>query len=340
MAFYDGNKLLNLKDINGNTPAIYLSAGNRSLGKTTFFNKKLIDWFLKKNEKFLLLYRFKKELTSIDEKFFSDISELFFPNKIMRCVGSKDEPYKKLLLNDELCGFATAINAAEDIKKCSHVFSDVATIMLDEFQSETNHYVNDEIDKYISIYKSVARGKGKQNRYVRCILAGNHVSLLNPYYNSLGISERLRKDTKYLRGDGYVAHIAFDKEVSEESKNTAFDKAFKNARYTKFATDLVYLNDNTSMIKKKEGNSRYVASLYAPDGSVCGVWMTGKNEYHITKEYDKTHPVAVASNRTIIYANKVRSDALLVNIRSQFDKGMVYFDGLESKNRAISTLSY
>ena len=37
--FYDGTKLLSLKDINGNTPEIYISTSNRSAGKTTYFNR-------------------------------------------------------------------------------------------------------------------------------------------------------------------------------------------------------------------------------------------------------------------------------------------------------------
>lgn len=36
MAFYDGAKLLSLKDIDGNTPEIYMCTSNRNGGKTTY----------------------------------------------------------------------------------------------------------------------------------------------------------------------------------------------------------------------------------------------------------------------------------------------------------------
>ena len=36
--FYDGTKLLNMKDLSGEKPEIYLCTGNRSAGKTTYFN--------------------------------------------------------------------------------------------------------------------------------------------------------------------------------------------------------------------------------------------------------------------------------------------------------------
>ena len=45
--YYNGNKLLNLRDIDGNVPEIYLSVGNRSSGKTTYFNKLMVDWYKK-----------------------------------------------------------------------------------------------------------------------------------------------------------------------------------------------------------------------------------------------------------------------------------------------------
>ena len=57
--YYDGTKLLSLKDLNGRTPEIYICTSNRSAGKTTFFNRYLIKKFKNNGEKFLLLYRYK-----------------------------------------------------------------------------------------------------------------------------------------------------------------------------------------------------------------------------------------------------------------------------------------
>ena len=56
--YYDGTKLLSLKDINGNVPEIFICTSNRTAGKTTYFNRLLINGFMKKNEKFCILYRF------------------------------------------------------------------------------------------------------------------------------------------------------------------------------------------------------------------------------------------------------------------------------------------
>ena len=81
MGFYDGTKLLSMKDINGNTPELYLCTTNRSAGKTTYFSRYLVNRFKKYGEKFMLLYRFNYELDSVSEKFFKDIQELFFKKR-------------------------------------------------------------------------------------------------------------------------------------------------------------------------------------------------------------------------------------------------------------------
>ena len=71
--YYDGTKLLSLKDINGNTPEIYICTTNRTGGKTTYFSRLLVNKYLKNKEKFVLLYRYVNEMDNVAEKFFKDI---------------------------------------------------------------------------------------------------------------------------------------------------------------------------------------------------------------------------------------------------------------------------
>ena len=49
--YYDGTKLLSMSDINGLKPELYLCTTNRTGGKTTYFNRLLVNNFLKKNKK-------------------------------------------------------------------------------------------------------------------------------------------------------------------------------------------------------------------------------------------------------------------------------------------------
>ena len=57
-SYYDGTKLLSMLDINGRKPELFLCTTNRSGGKTTWFNRLLVNRYKKKGEKFGLIYRF------------------------------------------------------------------------------------------------------------------------------------------------------------------------------------------------------------------------------------------------------------------------------------------
>ena len=81
--FYNGNRLLNMKDINGNKPEIFAVDGNRSDGKTTWFSKKLVRDFKKEGKKFMLVKRYKNQLKNSEKKFFKLIGEHWFKNDIL-----------------------------------------------------------------------------------------------------------------------------------------------------------------------------------------------------------------------------------------------------------------
>ena len=202
--FYDGTKLLSMKDIKGQTPEIFMCTTNRSGGKTTWFNRYVLKKFITKREKFALFYRFKYELDDVADKFFKDIGSLFFPDYTMSSQRKSDGIYHELILTkvgDEegvCCGYAIALNSADAIKKMSHFFSDVQRIVMDEFQSETNHYCPDEVRKFRSVHTSIARGQGKMSRYVPVFMIANPITLLNPYYVALDITTRLKAKTKFL----------------------------------------------------------------------------------------------------------------------------------------------
>lgn len=211
MAFYDGTKLLSLKDINGNTPEIYICTSNRSAGKSTYFNRLEVNRFLKRGEKFGVLYRFNYELDEVSKKFFSDIQRLFFSDYEMLDKSQSRGMYHELFLkkknSDEeprSCGYAISLNNSDQIKKMSHLFSDITSIIFDEFQSETSHYCPNEVKKFQSVHASIARGNGKQSRYVPVYMISNPVSIINPYFSALGISSRLKSDTHFMRGNGFV----------------------------------------------------------------------------------------------------------------------------------------
>lgn len=340
--YYDGTKLLSLKDINGNTPEIYICSTNRSAGKTTYFNRWFVKRFLEHDEKFMLLYRFDYELSDIADKFFKEIKALFFPDLVMTAKKMSRGVYHALYINDKCCGYAVAINKADNIKKLSHLFSDVQRILFDEFQSESNHYCPNELVKFQSIHTSVARGGGDQVRYVPVYMLANNVSMLNPYYVALNISSKLTK-AKFLRGDGFVIEQGFNKEVSDKQKKSGFNRAFSESQYVKYSTENIYLNDNLAFIDKPDGKSNYLCTLkyggvnYAvreyPENGIIFCDKNADNSFKFKVTID-------TKDHEINYIMLKRNDLLLSSLRWYFERGLFRFKDLQCKEVILKALSY
>lgn len=341
--YYDGTKLLSMLDINGEKPELYICTTNRTGGKTTYFGRYFVNRFLKFGEKFGLIYRYNYELDGIADKFFKDIGSLFFPEHEMTSKRCAKGVFHELFLDDKSCGYALALNNADQIKKYSHLFSDIERLLMDEFQSETNHYCSDEVKKLLSVHTSIARGQGKQVRYVPVFMLGNAVTLINPYYVHLGVINRLRNDTKFLKGDGFVIEQGYIDSASRAQKQSAFNRAFSNSEYVAYASENIYLNDNTSFIEKPIGKNNYL----------CTIKYENK-EYGI-KEYpelgiiycddkpDTTFRLKITvttEDHNINYVMLKRNNFFISNLRYLFERGAFRFKNMMCKDAILHTLSY
>ena len=341
--FYDGTKLLSMKDIDNQVPEIFMCTSNRSAGKTTYFNRLLVNSFKKKGEKFCLLYRFNYELDNCADKFFKEIGHLFFPEDVMNSKRMAKGKYHELFLNDISCGYAVAINDADSIKKISHFFVDVKRMLMDEFQSETSHYCADEVNKFRSIHVSMARGNGKQVRYLPVYMISNPVTLLNPYYCAMDITARLNKETNFLRGHGYVLEQGFNEPASIAQKNSRFNLAFNDDKYMQYTAESVYLNDTQAFIERPKGIGRYLCTIkymnkeyaireYSEQGIVyCDdkVDVSFKNKLSVTTDDHNINYVMLKSN-----------EIFLSTMRYLFEKGCFRFKDLRCKDAIIHALSY
>ena len=341
--YYDGTKLLSLNDLSGKKPEIYICTGNRTGGKTTYFNRLGVNKYKAGSGKFCLIYRFNYELDDVVEKFFKDINGLFFKQDTMTSKRKASGIFHELFLNDVSCGYAISLNSADQIKKYSHLFSDVERMIFDEFQSETNHYCTDEVKKLLSIHTSIARGQGEQVRYVPVYMISNKVSIINPYFVELGISNRIKSDTKFLKGDGFVLEQCYIESASIQQKASAFNRAFASNSYIAYSAENVYLNDNIAFIDKPKGKSRYIATVRY---NGCNYGLREYAEQGIIYCDDKaddtfTIKITVTTDdHQINYIMLKRNDSFLTMLRYYFEHGCFRFKDLKSKEVVLKTLSY
>lgn len=348
--YYDGTKILSLKDIDGKTPEIYLITSNRSAGKTVYFSRLCVNKFLKNKEKFCLFYRFKYELKNCAEKFFKEIQTLFFNNYDMYSEKIDDGSIQALYIinksdpeNKMYCGYAVSLNAAENVKRFSHLLADVKRIFFDEFQSETGKYCVDEIQKFQSLHFSIARGGGEVVRYVPVYMCSNPVTLINPYYTAFNIAARLKDDTKFLRGRGFVLEQGFNESTAKAQEQSAFNSAFQNDKYMDYSIYGNYLNDNKSFIEKPSGKNRYL----------CTVLYKGVNygirEYpehgiiYCSKDIDESFKYKLSlttEDHKINYVMIKNNPVIIQNFRYYFEKGCFRFQDLNAKETITELIGY
>lgn len=341
--YYDGTKLLSMLDINGNKPEIYICTTNRTGGKTTYFNRLLVNRFKDRGEKFGIIYRFNYELDDCADKFFKDISTLFFNGAVMTSKRRARGIYHELYLDDIHCGYAFSLNSADQIKKYSHLFSDIRRLVFDEFQSEAGHYCDNEVAKFISLHTSIARGQGEQSKYVPVYMISNPVSIINPYYVELGISSRLETNTRFLKGDGYVLEQGYVESAALAQQESGFNKAFSGNKYTDYASEGVYLVDNKAFVDSPDGYSKYLCTLKY-DGREYAI-----REYqeagiiYCDDKPDKSFPfrITVSTNdHDINYVMLKNNDVFLYNLRYYFERGCFRFKDLRCKEAVLKSLSY
>ena len=348
--FYDGTKLLSMKDINGNTPEIFMCTSNRNAGKTTYFERLEVNRFLKNGSKFGVLYRFNYELDDCASQFFGEIQSLFFPNYEMFSEKRAKGVYHELFLRNKItdvkesCGYALALNNADVIKRKSHLLNDITSIFFDEFQSETNHYCDGEVKKFLSIHKSLARGGGKQVKYLPVYMVSNAISLINPYYVEMNISSRLTDEVNFLKGNGFVLECNFNESASESIKSSGVSQAFANNKYIAYSSENVYLNDNKTFIEEAPNTRcRYLATLR----------YEGRN--YALKEYRDSgiiycddRPDMTFANRlsvtlddhTINYVMLKNNDLFISNLRYFFQHGCFRFKDLKCKEVLLKCIAY
>lgn len=349
--YYDGARLLSMTDLDGNRPEIYLCTSNRSAGKTTYFSRLLVNRFIDSGDKFCLFYRFSYELTDVADKFFKEINQLFFPKLSMEDAKRGAGKYVELYLTESVngvskkrsCGYAVALNAADNIKKLSHFFADVKRIMFDEFQSETNCYCPNEISKFISLHTSIARGGGKQSRYVPVYMLSNTVSMINPYFVEFGITDRLNADTRFLRGHGFVLEQGFNEAAATAQQESAFNRAFAGNRYVAYSTENIYLNDNQAFIETPSGPSRYMCTIRYNGTDFAIREYPAAGVVYCDKKPDLTFLTKIAvttDDHQVNYVMLKTYEGLIAAMRYYFERGAFRFRDLQCKEAILKLLSY
>lgn len=340
---YDGTKLLSLDDINGKKPELYLCGGNRTGGKTIFFNRLLINQFKKRGDQFCLIYRHSYEIDGSENSFFKDIKDLFFTNDKMTGHSCDSGLFRELYLNNKLCGYSVSLKKASKLKRVSHTFKHVQRGLFDEYQDEDDQYLTREVDRLLSLHTSMARGDGQAVRHLPFYLVGNKISMLNPYFNALGVSKRLKSDTRYLKGDGWVLENYFNSQVADLQSMSGINRALGGTAYANGLKEDVYLNDDLSMIDKPNSRGKYICTIIC-DKKEYGVTIHQQdNMIYCSDISDTSYPIRLAVSTNDISDTAISIDfnrSTVAMLRGYFKQGFFRFKNLACKEAVLTALKY
>jgi len=340
--YYSPERILRMRDLDNLKPAIYLINTNRSAGKTFSFLKLVLQNFKDSGKQVALLYRHSYELKSCGA-IFTDVLSLNPELGIsIKSVPHANGLFYEMFLDEVSFGFALTLNNPDALKKYSPLFAHVDDMIFDEYQTETGKYLPKEIDKFQSLYLTVARGGGKQSRHVNVYLLGNNVTLMNPYYIQFGIHKRLRTDTKFMKGNGWVAEFGFNESASREIKSNAFFQAFADESYMSYSTENVYLSDSSIFVGKLKGRSKYLFTILHDNTNYGVREFYDDGMMYVSKNFDPSCATKVTfkpsdHNQNTMMLNHY--SYLWKNIKDSYQKGWLRFDDLKTKSDIFDILA-
>jgi hypothetical protein len=342
MKYYNPEKILNMKDLDDEEPSIYMITTNRSAGKTTAFLKKALEDFKKDGSQTVLMYRYQYELNAAADIFKDVLNMNFELGAEMKVASCAHGLFYQLFLDDKPFGFSVSLSNPDSLKKYSPVFADVNNIIFDEFQCETGRYLPKEIEKFQSIYLTIARGGGEQSRNVKVFMLGNMVTIMNPYFINFGVHKRLKDNTNFMRGNGWVAEFGFNASASSAIKSHGFFKAFAKEDYMNYSTEKVYLHDASVFIDKPKGRFKYICTIVHDSISYGVREYFDEGIIYVSHKPDGSCHNVIAFKASDHNQNTImlsHYSYLWKNIRDAFNNGYLRFDDMRAKSAIFDILS-
>ena len=339
--YYTLDKIKKIKDLDGKKPSMFLISSNRSAGKTTAVLNEFIKCFLEDESQFAIIYRNQYEMSDA-HNIFADILEREYPSFTMFTKSCAKGLFYQLILNDgeseRVCGFALGLFSVDKMKKYSPLFLHVERALFDEYQLENGRYLKNEPQKLMSLIISIARGGGSQSRNIDLYMLSNNISILNPYYISLGITQRLMDDTRFLRGHGWVLEQGYNasanKAVSENNIVRAFSES--DSAFTEYMTAKnSYLINMSAFIKKQTGRSRYLCTIEYGDKKIGVREFFESGEIHCNEKVDPSAYYTFAFTPENHSQNTVmlkRSSFIFKTLEKAYDDAYLTFETVEIKN--------
>ena len=236
--------------------------GERGVGKTFGASEFVTRQFIKKNDEFIYIRRYKTDLEKGKKKFFKGlIDEEKFPNHKLEVKGNT------FIIDDKIAGYSMTLSTAHQFKSTN--FPKVKYIIFDEFLIENgqSHYLKNEVNIFLGLIETVAR-----MRDVKIFCLANATSEVNPYFLFFDLTLPYNNDIKLYKDGLILLQYMDNKAYREAKKQTKFGRLVEGTDYEDYAINNKFSDENKNFIEHKTGSSKfsfsfiYKGNKYATDG--------------------------------------------------------------------------
>lgn len=247
--------------------------GNRGGGKTYGGKKLVINRFLKKQQQFVWVRRYRTELDTLSD-FWADIRPAY-PDVALTQKGDS------LYINGELAGYLIALSTSMQLK--SVAFPLVATVIFDEFIIDKGriNYLRNEAHVFMELYETIARMRNN----VTALFFGNAISIVNPYFDFFKVAPDLGR--RYTKRNGVCIEFYFNDMFIAKKEGTAFGKLIKDTSYGEYNMKNKFLRDSDSFIETRPATASNKLYQFIFDGERFSLWQDYKYQrYYIDRTYE------------------------------------------------------
>lgn len=338
--FYNGDKLWSLPDVTGASSQCKVLVGNRSSGKTTYCQSRLLSALIRKRiRKIGYIVRYKYELEDVDKQFYEPIS-FRFPDIVITQGKVEKRGYVPIYANDVCIGYGIALASADNIKKISNLFNDVDFLYWDEFQREDNRYLTGEATKLKSIITSIGRAPNEMVRPVPFLAVSNAISLLCPMLSSLEAQKYLKPEVKFYRGDGFTIEQNINEEAYKQRKESGIMRALDHDDdYIGCKEQLTYLNDKGDAFQKLKGINKYCYTIKYNNKEYAVRYFTKLEKYFCGGRVDVSYNLRYTTDEQC-FGYMWTAPPSISQIRVNFQRGMFVFEDAGARDALINFIKY
>lgn len=326
--YYDYDRILSYNAF------LNILIGERGVGKTYGASKFVTKQFLKKNEEFAYIRRYKPELSQAVPHFFDALNQNEeFPNNHLFSKGNS------FFCNEQKFGYALRLSTAQDLKSVN--FNKVKTVIFDEFiieEGQKKYYLKNEVFTFLNLLETIGR-----LRDIRVFMLANAVTITNPYFLYFNLHLPYNSDIELFKNGLILVQYMKNEEYRETKKHSRFGQLVEGTSFADYAIDNKFIQDNNNFIEKKQGTAKFMFAFIIKN-EILGVWI----DYHlgkmyISQDYNKNTPYIFSTtlenhSDNTLFLNSARRYNCWRKLLDNFELGNLRFENQKIKNISMELI--